>query len=334
MQPTMKDIAEEANVSIATVSRVLNQKGGYSQETYRHVLHVIEQTGFSRNSLARAFRTGQTKTIGLLVPDICNEFFARIAREISLWFLKRNYVTLICASDESQKIEKEYFRELQNRSVDGLLYIQGRKRGVETTVKKSVPIVYIDRYSEKSGPCVVSDNLNGGEIAAKALLDRGRSRPLLIRDSCETSAVKGRQDGFLKMMKKNGVEVSVYAVSSPISSVGFQCMKSVLRKKEIFDSVFCTNDPLAMGVSQALLSAGRRIPQDVTVIGFDDNTIIREAFPFVLTIRQDAKQLVNIACSTLLRMMQGEDIAWTSKVVPVQLMDYGKGGDNERHYSN
>lgn len=334
MQPTIKDIANKANVSIATVSRVLNQKGGYSQETYRHVQHVIEETGFSSNSLARAFRTGQTRTVGLLVPDICNEFFARIARQISLWFLERNYVTLICASDESQKIEGGYLRELQNRSVDGLLYIQGRKQGVKTAFEKNVPIVYIDRYSEESGPCVVSDNTSGGKIAAEALLHRGRSQPLLIRDVCETSAVKGRCTGFLETMFRNKVTVLVHSVAAPISSAGYQCMKEVLQKKEEFDSVFCTNDPLAMGVSQALLSAGRRIPQDVTVIGFDGNASIRQAFPFVLTIRQDTTQLVNIACSTLLRMMEGKSIAWASKIVPVQLVDYGKEGDNERNYSD
>lgn len=334
MQPTIKDIADKANVSIATVSRVLNHKGGYSQETYRRVQHVIEVTGFSLNSLARAFRTGQTRTIGLLVPDICNEFFARIARQISLWFLQRNYVTLICASDESQEIEAEYFRELQNRSVDGLLYIQGRKRAVETIAKQNVPIVYIDRYSDESGPCVVSDNPAGGKIAAEALLERGRNRPLLIRDACETSAVKGRCAGFLETMRKNDIAVPVHSVVSPISMAGFQCMEEVLKKKEDFDSIFCTNDPLAMGVSQALLSAGRRIPQDVTVIGFDDNAIIREAFPFLLTIRQDTTQLVNNACAALLSMMEGRSIDWTSKIVPVQLVDYGKEGDNERNYSN
>lgn len=138
------DIARLAQVSTATVSRVLHEKGGYSKETETRVRRVIAECGFQLNKNAQGLRTQRSRNIGVIVPDITNEFFARIIRYLELFFLKHQYSVLICDSHEDIEIEQLHIRNLKEQQVEGIIYISGRNANPIQESAFSIPIVYID----------------------------------------------------------------------------------------------------------------------------------------------------------------------------------------------
>ena len=152
------DIARLAQVSIATVSRVLHEKGGYSKETETRVRRVIAECGFQLNKNAQGLRTQKSRNIGVIVPDITNEFFARIIRYLELFFLKHQYSVLICDSHEDIEIEQLHIRNLKEQQVEGIIYISGRNANPIQESAFSIPIVYIDRKPEDVHIFVHSDN--------------------------------------------------------------------------------------------------------------------------------------------------------------------------------
>ena len=173
---SVKDIADMAGVSVATVSRVINQNGRFSKETEDRVNEVIRKTNYQPNQLARGLRTNRAKTIGVLVPDITNEFFARIILEIQNRFFAEDYITLIFNTNEDEKVEQRQLNAFQSQLVSGLVYVSGNTNNKLTI---DVPIVYIDRKPafEKADNAnyvlIESDNFQGGVLATEELINKG-----------------------------------------------------------------------------------------------------------------------------------------------------------------
>ena len=177
---SMVDIARMSGVSIATVSRVLNKNGRYSAETEKKVMAVVEKYNYAINPNAQGLRTNRTKTIGVIIPDITNEYFSQIVRSVESTVIPMGYNVFVCDSDENVDYESHHIASLQSKGVEGIIYFSVRKPGDEVSKEFTVPVVYIDRRPGVEFNFVSSDNETGGFLATEELIKKGCRKIVLI----------------------------------------------------------------------------------------------------------------------------------------------------------
>lgn len=316
----MKQLANKIGVSTATISRVINNKGGYSKETEEKVLMAIKKYAYVPDAYAKSLRTNTSHAIGVVVPDITNEFFAKIARTIDSFFLKHNYSVFICDTNEDREKETMHIRNLLEKNVDGVIYISGQTE-IEDFQKKNIPVIYIDRCPKNADFLVASDNAHGGYLATLELIKSGSRRPLFLRDSRDVSPVIGRLDGFLKGVseKKDVIEQYFELDTEPSYSAAYNKILEQIQDGLYFDGVFATNDHMALGVVHALDVCGYSVPTDVRVVGFDNISLSKFCNPTLTTIVQDTEKLGIEASKTLMKLIHGETITKKNISIPVHL---------------
>lgn len=321
---SIKDIAKRAGVSIATVSRILNKNGRYSKETEEKVLKIIEESGYRINLNAKSLRTKKTQTIGVIVPDITNEFFAKIIQAVETSAIEYNYSVFVCNTDEDEKREQIQVKNLLEKFVDGIIYISGKTNsGEEVEENIGIPVVYIDRYISASKMYVQSDNEMGGYIATKELLEKGCKRILILKDFREITSIVSRYKGYKKALKENGIAVDQNLVCN-VKKVNYdEAKKGIFEKLENgieFDAVFATNDWMALGAMSALREKNIDVPKDMKIVGFDNMSISGITSPSITTIHQDSKKLGKYGTEMLMDIILKNDTTVKNISVPVRLV--------------
>ena len=325
---TIKDIACLSGVSVATVSRVINGNGRYSKETEERVLSIITEYNYTPNMLGKGLRTNKTQTIGIVVPDITNEFFARIVQEVEKNLFNAGYTTLICNTNENPELEKKYLSVLNVNRVSGLIYISGDTR-VKHDGLENIPAVYIDRWPSTSRKDIVfieSDNFEGGRIATMEMLQKGCRRILFLTDERRTSAQHSRSEGYLRAHREFGIvpDESLIIGLKEISFDSAHDMINELCDNHVkFDGVFASTDWLALGALVALESRGIKVPEQVKIVGFDNISISKHCSTPISTVNQDVKQMGEQAINILLRLIDGKEIDKKYYVLPVELIKRG-----------
>lgn len=318
---SMKEIAELAGVSVATVSRVINNNGRFSEDTRQKVLRVIDEYDYTLNGVAKSLRTKKTDTIGIIVPDISNEYFSRIVLAIERFCFSRGYTLLICNTDENVEKEERYLNELKSKNVDGLIYISSFPGDIADWENR---IVCVDRNPSnlKQVPIVESDNLNGGYLAGKELVESGAKRILVLRDYRDLSVVTDRCKGFERALQEAGLEMQEDLICR--ISVGFRAgLKAVtdlIDRGIEFDGVFATSDPMILGALAALEIRGIEVPEKVKLVGYDDTPMVRRSHPGITSVRQDKDQIGESAAQLLLDLIEGRPVQDKKIVVPVELV--------------
>lgn len=321
---SIKDIAKRSGVSIATVSRVLNKNGRYSKETEEKVLKVIEESGYRINLNAKSLRTKKTQTIGIIVPDITNEFFAKIIQAVETSAMEYDYSVFVCNTDEDEKREQIQVKNLLEKFVDGIIYISGKTNsGEEVEENIGIPVVYIDRYISATKMYVQSDNETGGYIATKELLESGCKKILILKDFREITSIVSRYNGYKKALKESGIAVDqnlVYKVKKVSYDEGKKGIFEKLENGIEFDAVFATNDWMALGAMSALREKNINVPKDVKIVGFDDISISGITSPSITTIHQDSKKLGEYATKILMDIILKKDTTIKNISIPVSLV--------------
>ena len=238
---SMVDIARMSGVSIATVSRVLNKNGRYSAETEKKVMAVVEKYNYAINPNAQGLRTNRTKTIGVIIPDITNEYFSQIVRSVESSVIPMGYNVFVCDSDENVDYESHHIASLQSKGVEGIVYFSVRKPGDEVSKEFTVPVVYIDRRPGVEFNFVSSDNEAGGFLATEELIKKGCRKIVLIHDVNSYSTVNKRKQGYLRAQKQYGVEIDdKRMVPCHVSyEAARKAVKKLLEEKVEFDGIFC-----------------------------------------------------------------------------------------------
>lgn len=318
---TIKDIAELAGVSIATVSRVLNQNGRFSKETEKKVHDVINKFHYRTNIVAKSLRTNQSKTIGLIVPDITNEFFSQIVLAIEEFCYPRGYTVFVCNTNENEEKEAIQVRDLLAKGVDGIIHLGGK---TFTQNKQQIPMVCIDRSSSSTqSPVITSDNCQGGMIATEHLIGKGCKRILLLKDNREVSPMIERFKGYLKAFKKHHIPVYDELIVNVEVNVerARQKIQKIIEKGVVFDGIFASTDWLAIGAQTALYETGRKVPDDVKIVGFDDITIGKYLTPKLTTIQQDKRKMGQLAIEILMKLIEKPNQHQDRIIVPVHLIE-------------
>lgn len=322
---SIKQISELSGVSTATVSRVINHNGRFSKETEERVLAVIEQYQYVPNMVARGLRRNASAIIGVIVPDITNEFFARIVLKIQMELFERNFSAVICNTNENEQLEISHLQFLRAQNVSGLIFISGNPSHAQPS--ESMPTVFIDRrpqYVKRKDTIIIeSDNVRGGYLAGKTLLACGARRIATIMDSRMHTAGETRFQGFQSAMQEAGVAI-VPSLQLRVPEVGFRaahdCISNLIESKEQFDGLFCGTDWLAMGALAAMHERGVHVPGDVCVVGFDDVSIATFSSKPITTIHQDAERMGELAVELLLQRIEGEKIENAHRVLDVRVI--------------
>lgn len=315
---TIKRIAELSGFSTATVSRVINNKGRYSENTRKKIMKIIEEYDYRPDGVAKSLRTRRSKTIGIVVPDITNEFYAQLVLAIENYCEPKGYSVFICNSGENEEKELRYYNELEIKGVDGLVYLSGSNK----IPRNTLPVVSIDRKPKNSEVVTItSDNFNGGYLAATELIEKGCQKLLLIRDIRDTMPVQDRMMGFLKALNENSLsfdERNVLKVEVSMEESYF-AVKSLLKKGKFpFDGIFATTDGLALGAMTALEESGYYIPKDVRIVGFDNISLAN--FASLTTIHQDKRELGHRAAEILISMIEYGIKPQQDIIIPVKLV--------------
>lgn len=303
----MKEVAALAGVSLGTVSNVLNRPEKVSPTTVERVQSAIEQLGFIRNDAARQLRAGHSNAIGLLILDVANPFFTDLARGAQTQAAAEGYSILLGYSDEVPELESRYLDLFEEQRVHGVLVspigdVDARLRRFR---ERRIPVVMVDRTSsDRSFSSVSMDDIRGGRLAVDHLLDQGRRTivyiggPLSIRQIEERhlgaqQAVAATTGSTLEFVETTGLSIAEGR------RVGAELAARPARARP--DAVFAANDLLALGVLQALLRHGLRVPDDVALVGYDDIGFAESAVVPLSSIHQPSNEIGRRAVSLLLR---------------------------------
>ncbi len=321
---SIKQLARMANLSIATISRVINNNGRFSEETRDLVKELIRKTGYTPNVAAKALRTKTARAIGLVIPDIHNEFFLQIVNSVEKFFFANDYSLFVCNTGEDKVRNRSLIQNLLGKGVDGLIYIS---RFPLETGEFPIPTVCLDRDSDQSeGHAMVSsDNLEGGRLAARALVEAGSKRPVVVYDRSDyvaLSSVHDRVTGFAEVLAARGVPFSRQdVILTPATIPGARRnVRKVLESGRRFDGLFGASDLIAMGSILALRDCGFCVPEDVNVVGYDDISFSEYFTPALSTIHQDTAKLGTTSAKTLLSIMANKRLAKRHITVPVRLV--------------
>ena len=306
---TIRMIAKLAGVSSATVSKVINGKDqNISEDTRRRILEIVEREGYIPNGIAKSLRIKNTKTIGLIVPDVTNLFFAEVAKGIEDAAAKRGYSLILCNTDNKDSKERMYLKILQEKKVDGLIITASHSKLGDQLDSVSIPVVLIDRDVDtpKSVGRITVDNIKGGRMAAEKLIDSGCRSIVHITAGLENKPSAERYKGFVEALRDAGIKFNKSGLHTGYFTVetGYEGIVRLSKVME-FDGVFCGNDHIAIGALQALRELGKMIPDDVSVVGFDDIALSKYIHPPLTTIRQPIYKLGESAVMVLLGMIEG-----------------------------
>jgi LacI family transcriptional regulator len=312
MKLTIKDIARLAGVSTATVSMVVNKKDErISSQTKKRVLDVIEEYNYVPNRIASSMVTKNTKSLGLVLPDIANPFFPGLARGVEDRASRDNWNIILCNSDNDPDKEKKYLEMLQEKMVDGILLTSAKQDLSKASVLKkiSVPIVTLDRdiTGVQHVGLVKTDNVKGAYDAVKHMIDREYKKILHLSGPLNVHTAQSRYKGFLQAHKDCGVEPPKENVFQGHFSfeAGYNMTNALLEKGTEFDGLFCGNDLMAFGALKALAEHGVNVP-DVGVVGFDDIYFSALITPPLTTVHQPVYEMGYMAADLMINYIECE----------------------------
>ena len=327
MATSIKDVAKEAGVSIATVSRVLNDIDVVNEDTKKKVLEAIKKLSYRPNIVARSLKTQRTKTIGILLPDISNQFYPEIVRGAEDVSNIYDYNIILCNSDLDIEKEKEYLRVLREKMVDGVIYMSSslNEEILELINELDLKTILVET-KDKDGvlPSVTIDNVKGCYDSTKLLIEKGIKNIAFIGvEKDNLNAWGDRYVGYENAMKEAGIEIDpelVYLNSMKVKS-GYEGIQKFLKQNKKFKGVVCASDDIAMGAINALRENGLKIPEDVSVIGFNDNFAASIFYPKITTISQPTYDMGSVAMRMLIKLLNKKELEEPHYVLEHQLIE-------------
>jgi len=310
MSVSLRDVAKAAKVSVGTVSNVLNRPEIVASQTRMRVSETIKELGFVPNGLARQLRFGNSRTIGLIVPDISNPFFTEVARGVEDGASKRDYAVFLCNSDATTAKEDRYIDVLIGQQVRGVLLSPSdiKSNRLDEMKKRGISVALLDRELKGNNQCSVSvDDIHGGRIAIEYLVDLGHTNIAWVCGPDTIPQIADRGAGVAKAVKVAGVNVQTLRVTSQNSAQGEEIAKAILQLPSIPTAVFCGNDLLALGVMRGLMSAKIKVPDQISILGYDDINFASSAAVPLSSIAQPAYQIGVTAADLLLSECEDGD---------------------------
>lgn len=316
------DVAKKAGVSASTVSRILNNSGYASKESRKKVMAAVKLLNFSINRTAKTLRVGKSNLIGIIIPSISNDFFSSTVLDIQKQLRKSNFNLLICNTEEEKKEEELYIKSLAELNIAGLILTSSDIKPLQLSNLQNVSIVFLDRQKKLNVPqpysLLQTDNYYGGKLAGEKIKETKCYKNILLAyDSRELPDVLERVNGFKDVFKK--YPVNMHELKVPVNlGTSKELIKSIY-SESFFDSVFCSCDLIALSALSAVKDIGKKVPDDVQIIGYDGSLWTQGLSPSLSTIKQNTSALGKETANVLLTMIQDPTFSTVKKILPTFL---------------
>ena len=315
----LQDVAERAGVSVTTVSRVLNNRGYLSEKTINKVHRAMEELNYRPNAVARQLFKQRTTLVGLVFPTVNNPFFGQLEAELETRLYELGYRVVMGNSQNDPQKEERYLQLLFNGQIDGLI-VGAHNEGITAYHNTNLPIVSIERIVSKQIPVVAADNYRGGRLATQRLLDDGCQHIIHTNYPASSSTPnQERRRGYEELMEEHGRQKITYEISfdSPDPEKAAVFTRIFAEHPEC-DGIFADNDTNARLAINAAVQAGKRVPEDVKVVGYDGASSTRLLFPDLTTIQQPIAEMAQTAVDLLQKRLAGQAVE--SVTLPVKLV--------------
>ncbi|CAH1058312.1 LacI family DNA-binding transcriptional regulator [Paenibacillus pseudetheri] len=315
------DVAKKSGLSVVTVSRVINNSPSVREGNRRKVLSAIEELNYQPNSAARSLVRGKTGVIGMSITNFNDSFYDRVIRVVNRKLAEQGYFLALSITENEDEGVNFLF---QKDRVDGIILLSPieEKEYVEELKRKNIPFVLLDnQLQHEDVPSVVVDNYQGGYEATKHLIGLGHTQIAYIGGPSVFLSVAERKRGYVQALDEAGLtpfgtEYCGFTVSS-----GYEVAKRWIREDKLPTAIFSGDDFIALGVVQALREEGILVPQDISVVGFDDQQFVGEFYPRLTTVRQPEAQMGSIGVDLLMKLINGEVMpAVVTKLAPQLLV--------------
>ncbi|UTT83686.1 DNA-binding transcriptional regulator CytR [Vibrio pelagius] len=325
---TMKDVAQLAGVSTATVSRALMNPEKVSVTTRKRVETAVLEAGYSPNTLARNLRRNESKTIITIVPDICDPYFAEIIRGIEDAAVENDYLVLLGDSGQQKKRESSFVNLVFTKQADGMLLLgTDHPFDVSKAEQKNLPpmVMACEFAPELELPTVHIDNLTSAFEAVNYLAQLGHKRIAQISGPTSATLCQFRQQGYQQALRRAGVTMNpAYSTVGDFTfEAGAQAVRQLLAMPEQPTAIFCHNDAMAIGAIQEAKKLGLRVPHDLSIVGFDDIQFAQYCDPPLTTISQPRYEIGRQAMLMMLDMLKGNDVQAGSRLLEAKLVVRG-----------
>ncbi|MFW5433481.1 LacI family DNA-binding transcriptional regulator [Paenibacillus apiarius] len=320
---TIKDVSRLAGVSVATVSRVLNQNGYVHEDTEKKVLNAIRELNYIPNDVARSLTKKSAKMLALIVPDITNPFFNELARAVEKVTQLYGYATILCNSDDTPANEKQYIHALKQKYIDGFI-LATNTLSPEEIKQLDVPVVMLDRTISSTIPTVASDNREGARMAVQFLLNQGCRTIAHIRGPLELSIADERCQGYLDVVGQadwfrpqlivNG-EFNLHEAAAAVHGL--------LERHPNIDGIFAGNDIMAMGALRAVQKRGIAVPDAMQIVGYDGIALGGMVYPELSTVAQPIYEMGLLAARMLIKLIEKKTLDVMHYKLDVELVQRG-----------
>ncbi|MGK0467643.1 LacI family DNA-binding transcriptional regulator [Clostridium sp.] len=327
MAASIKDVAREAGVSIATVSRVLNNIDVVNEDTKKKVKDAIKKLSYRPNIVARSLKTQKSSTIGIIIPDISNQFYPEIVRGCEDVANIYNYNIMLCNADLDVDKEMEALRILKEKMIDGVIYMSNSiEDNVVSLIKDlEMPIVLVETTDDDGiFPSVAIDNVMAAKDAVTYLINKGNKNIAYIGTTTEKiNAQSRRYIGYQKGLEEMGISLNkdlVYCGGVKARD-GYVGINAILDKGIKVDAVFCVSDEIAMGVINALRDKSISVPSDVDVMGFDDIYSASTFYPKLTTVAQPMYDMGSVSMRMLIKSINNLKVDEKHFVLPYRIVE-------------
>jgi LacI family transcriptional regulator len=322
---TVKDVANKAGVSIATVSRVLNETRFVSDELHQRVMEAVDELNYRPNAIARSLRCRRTHNIAMVVPDIAYPLLAEVARGVQERSYRLGYSAIMCVSDGNPEREADCLQTLMEKQVDGIILVAAGSKSwhVQALVAAGLPLVICNRaLPGVRADTVVADDEASGWLAVTHLLDLGHEEVGCIAGPESLSVSQDRVNGYRRAMQSRGTPCrpDLLVHGDFRYRGGYEAMHRLLDLTTPPNAIFACNDMMAMGAICAASQRRRRIPEDVAIVGCDDIAMARFTNPSLTTVAQPKHQMGSMAVDMLTEKMELGESPDTQRVLPVELV--------------
>ena len=326
MSASIKDVAKEAGVSIATVSRVLNDVDVVNEDTKKKVKEAIEKLDSRPNIVARSLKTQKSRTVGIIIPDISNQFYPEIVRGAEDVANIYDYNIMLCNTDMDNQKEMEYLRVMKEKMVDGVMYMSNSLEPeiLELVKNLKLPVVLVETTDEANTfPSVTIDNEKAALDGTEYLIKKGNKNIAYIGKSNKSNSASAlRFKGYKEALQKNNLELNekLCYFGGLKAEDGYNGIRSIINNGKI-DAVFCASDEIAMGVINGLREQGIEVPRDVDVMGFDNIYTASIFYPKLSTIEQPMYDMGSVGMRMLIKVIDKVKLDNSKYILPHEIVE-------------
>jgi len=326
MTVTIKDIAKSANVSTATVSRVLNGAGGYNEATKKKIMQIAESLGYRRNEMARSLVKKSSNLIGIIMPSVSTIFYADIVNGIEQVAQTHGFSVILSHAGEKGNRLIDCLKMLEERKVDGLIIVSipVNEEQIQAIESLSVPYVLLSTDTQNEQiPFIKVDDYEASYTATKYLIDHGHQKIGLAGvDLSDYVAGIPRIAGYKRALKDKGIDLSAHYIKAGDYSFssGKEALYAFHREQAEITAVFCVSDEVALGVISAAFDLGIKIPEDLSIIGYDNTRVAAMAVPPLTTIEQPFQLMGEKGCIKVMEAIQRKVVVKT-EMMPFRLVE-------------